>query len=202
MQKKILSLNSEGKLVLKGPDGSVKDIPRPRSAFTYLVIDCSSSMSGNKLAQAKKGAIEFTNDALKKGYSIGLIQFASEAELLCEPKPEISTLRFYVEKLVASGSTNMTAAIQLAMESLNIKNGLRAMVVVTDGIPDDPKAALDASQQAKERGIDIIAIGTDDANKDFLIKLASRTELAVKVSSNQLGQSIASVAKMLPGGCK
>jgi len=53
--------------------------------------------------------------------------------------------------------------------------------------------------RAKERGIEIIAIGTDDADKDFLSRLASRSDLMVKVSRELLGQSIASAAKMLPG---
>jgi hypothetical protein len=45
----------------------------------------------------------------------------------------------------------------------------------------------------------VITIGTDDADKDFLSRLASRAELSVKVSRDQLGQSIASAVKMLPG---
>ena len=41
-------------------------------------------------------------------------------------------------------------------------------------------------------------IGTDDADRDFLGKLASKTELSVKVLSDRLKQGITSMAKMLP----
>ncbi len=199
MSKKILSIGSEGNLVLKDLDGRVVDIQQPCSAFAYLVIDCSGSMSGNKLDQAKKGTIEFAEDAMKKGYSIGLIKFDSSATLLCESQGEIKNLHHYIAELVAGGTTNMAQGIQLAMKSLSFKNSVQAMVVVTDGMPDDPKATLDAVQQAKELGIDVIAIGTDDADKDFLKKLASRDELSIKVSRDRFGQSIASASKMLPG---
>ena len=38
--------------------------------YVYLVIDCSSSMHGNKLAQAKEGALRFAKDALFKALTI------------------------------------------------------------------------------------------------------------------------------------
>ena len=199
MGKKILSLGSEGKLVLKSPDGMVEDIARPRNASAYLLVDCSSSMEGTKLAQAQEGSMEFAKGAVTKGYSVGLIQFASEAKLLQEPTRGISALYPHVEKLMANGSTNMTDGIKMAIERLGTIDGLRAIVVVTDGMPDDPKTTLNTVQQAKERGIDVIAIGTDDADRDFLNKLASRADLAAKVSRDKLGQSIASAAKLLPG---
>ena len=159
-------------------------------------------MVGTKLAEARKGAMEFTKDAITNDYSVGLIQFASEAKLICEPETKISALHPYIEKLLARGSTNMTDGIQLAMDKLGIRKGLNAMVVVTDGDPDNPNSALDVARQAKEKGIDIIAIGTDDADRDFLGKLASRTDLTVMVSRDQLGKGIASAAKMLPGTSK
>ncbi len=200
MTKKILSLGSDGKLVLIGPEGKVEDIPRAPNSFSHLVIDCSGSMEGNKLTQAKKGSIDFARDAIKKGYAIGLIKFDSSARLLCEPVIDINVICHHIEELAAGDTTNMAHGIQVALQSLNPRKGTRAIIVVTDGIPDDAQAALNAAQHAKDRGIDVITIGTDDADKAFLNRLASRSDLAVKVSSDQLGQSIASAAKMLPGG--
>lgn len=198
MSKKILSLGNEGKLVLKSPNGKVEDIKHGTLHYAYLVIDCSTSMEGIKLAEAKKGAMEFAKDALHKGYSLGLIQFASVAKHICETEANITAIRSHIEMLIAGGSTNMTDGIRLAIDKLSIRKGLNAMVIVTDGQPDNPNSALDIASEAKERGIDIIAIGTDDADKVFLNKLASRVDLAVKVSRDQLGQGIASAAKMLP----
>ena len=164
----------------------------------YLLIDCSSSMSEKeKLNQAKNGAIKFTREARTKGYLIGLIQFDSSVTHLCEPQKKISVLHQYLRSMQASGSTNMTDAILLVTQRLVGKKGFRVMVIATDGYPDNQTTTLEAASKAKEERIDIIAIGTDNANQDFLKQIASRSELAVKVSTVHFEQAITSAAKLL-----
>lgn len=201
MQRKILTLGSDGKLVLKLPSGQLAPVSQPQvqPQSAFLLIDCSSSMSGNKLTQAQEGATKFAEDALAKGYHIGLIQFASHARLLCEPQTNASNIASQVGRLVSSGSTNMTEGLTIAVEKLSSDAGSRAIVVVTDGMPDSQESALEVARRAKEMGIDIIAIGTDDADREFLSKLASRGDLAIHVPSGLLAQSMASAAKLLPG---
>jgi len=185
-----LKIRLEGKPI----SAEVKEI-----GLVYLVVDCSTSMGeGDKLDQAKRGILNFAKDALAKGYLTGLIKFESSAMHLCGPQKEISILRSYLENIYFSGSTNMTKAIYLATQRLLKRHGFRVMVIATDGMPDNPMTTLDAAQKAKEDGIDIIAIGTDDADQEFLQKLASRTKLGVKVSREQFEKGITSTAKMLP----
>ena len=50
----------------------------------YFLMDCSYSMEGKTLTIAKKGAIEYASEAIKKKYSIGLIKFASNATHILE----------------------------------------------------------------------------------------------------------------------
>ena len=166
--------------------------------FVYLVLDCSGSMSGQKLEQAKRGALSFARDALTKEYSTGLVQFESTAIHLCEPQRDIEILRRYLQKIEVSGTTNMADAISLTTKKLKDRAGFRVMVIITDGMPDNKERALRAAEQAKSNKIDIITIGTDDADEKFLKKLASKNELNVMVSNNQLEQGIVSTAKMLP----
>jgi len=188
-----IEIRREGRSV----SAEVKEI-----GFVYLVVDCSTSMGeGDKLNQAKRGTLNFVKDALAKDYLTGLIKFNSSATHLCEPTQKISVLDQHIEKMWASGSTNMVEAIQLTDQKLKNKKGTRVMVVVTDGEPNgpgDPTASLEAGKKAKREGIDIITIGTDDADQEFLRKLASRTELGVKVSREQFEKGITSTAKMLP----
>ena len=119
------------------------------TGIVYLVIDCSISMAGGKLIQARQGAIDFAGDALTKGYSVGLIQFATHAYQICDPQREIAQLRSYVEQVDGSGSTNMAAGIDLATQELGQEMASRAIVLVTDGHPDDRASALDAAGRAK-----------------------------------------------------
>jgi Mg-chelatase subunit ChlD len=168
--------------------------------LAYLVIDCSGSMAGEKLASAKRGAAEFAGEARKKGYSVGLIRFSTAATHVCEPQKDVSGLQRYLATLEVDGSTNMAEGITLATNRLKGMSGLRAMIVVTDGMPDSQEAAMKAATQAKQNGVDIITIGTDDADRGFLRKLASRSDLSVMVARSDLSQGIASTAKMLPEG--
>lgn len=204
-KKQLITLGSDGELALKSPDGQIQKLPSPDRqagrAFVYLVIDCSGSMEGNKLEQAKKGSLDFAQTALDRGYEVGLIAFNSRAFHLCPPVIDLTELRVGVNRLQAEDGTDLTPAIEVVIHRLGEKsNALRAMVVVTDGATADPHSALMAADKAKKMGISILTIGTDDTDSDFLSKLASDTDLATKVSSDDLEETISSAAKMLPNG--
>ena len=190
-----------------------------QDGWVYLLVDCSGSMAGDKMEQAKKGAAGFAKDAIAKGYSAGLIEFYGIANHLCEPTKDVAVLQPYIDGLEAKKAskaqaflaafrrgvygTNVSEAIRIAQDRLNELKGLKAIVLVTDGQangPGDPDASLKRGESAKKDGIDIITIGTDDADQDFLKKLASRTELGMKVARDQLQQAIVSSANLLPGG--
>ncbi len=167
----------------------------------YLVVDCSNSMSRkNKMQQARRGALEFTREAQAKGYRVGLISFACAASLcLKATQEELASIRETLAWLKAGhGSTNMAAGIRMAREQLADEQSERVMCIVTDGQPDSDKAALYEAEQAKEAGIEIMTVGTDDADKAFLEQLASRHQLSAKVASHELEQGMVAMAKMLP----
>jgi Mg-chelatase subunit ChlD len=157
-------------------------------------------MAGDKIIQAKDGASGFVKDALLKGYSTGLIRFASFATHILEPLHKEHPIKEGLSKLTAGGSTNMADGIRLATEKLIDWDArdARVICIVTDGEPDDRNATLQFADEAKQRGIDIITIGTNDADQEFLKKIASRTSLAITVDKNLLKSGIISAAKLLP----
>jgi Mg-chelatase subunit ChlD len=175
------------------------------TGHVYLLIDKSASMTGDKISQAKRGALKFAKEALSKGYYTGLIQFDSSSKLLCEPFKDISAIEKAISRIETGDNTHMGKAINLANNLLKGKFGMRVMVIITDGMPNgegDPVDSLRAGDEAKKAGIDIIVIGTDDADQAFLKRLASRSELGVKVDSKKLEQTITDSARMLPVGDK
>jgi Mg-chelatase subunit ChlD len=170
-------------------------------AFAFVLIDCSRSMGGKKLEQARKGALNFARDAMSKGYLTGLIQFNNQAKLLCEPQQDFSALEKGLKSLTTGGTTRIAEAISLAHSALSRKAGSRTIVLVTDGKPngpDDPQASLNAAEASRNAGINIIAIGTDDADQAFLSQVASKKEQGIKVSISDLGKAITSSAYLLP----
>ncbi len=198
MVKKLIALGDDGRIVLKLPGGKVEQFPQPRPAVAFLLVDCSSSMEGSKIQQAKEGALGFAESAIRKRYSVGLISFANSAELLATPQKEQVSFASHLRKLEASGGTNMTDAIELATNHLRALDGTRAMVIVTDGEPNSRETCLAAADQAKAAGIDIITIGTDDADIAFLSQLSTRTDLAIVVAAHQLKSGIATAVNLLP----
>ena len=172
------------------------------TGYIYLLVDRSASMrKGDKIKQAQKGAIKFAKNALGQGYYTGLIQFDTSPTVVCEPGKDLKVLEKAVATMKASRSTHMAKAIKLAHTLLAGQPGMRVIVIVTDGLPNgegDPQASLMAAETARKAGIFIIAIGTDDANSDFLKRLASRFDLGMKIERNQLASAISDSSRMLP----
>ena len=165
-----------------------------------LVIDCSNSMSRkDKMQQARRGALHFAREALSKGYLIGLIGFASDAMQLRGPKENLDEIRQVLAGMKAGkGSTNMAVAIRLARGQLSHARGERVMCIVTDGQPDSDREALAEAEEAKGFGMGIITLGTDDADKAFLERLASCCTLSAKVASHELERGMLNMARLLP----
>jgi Mg-chelatase subunit ChlD len=163
----------------------------------YILLDCSGSMKRAKLDQAKTGIINFTRDAFKKGYRVGFIKFSDQAEHLSEPTNDISVLHNVMHDLRGSGATNLMDAIKTAHLKLKGHTSTKVMVIATDGMPDNIKSSLEAADNAKADGIEIITIGTDDADKGFLKNLASRTELSSKVTSDKFSDAISAASLLL-----
>ena len=204
-KRQLITLGEDGELAFKMPDGSTQTLAKwdtqAGQSFVYLVIDCSGSMTGGKIAQAKKGAVDFAKTAFSDGYEVGLISFSDNTSHLSPPVNKIEKLATGIDNLQIQGGTNMAPAIEEVISRFRQKtDALLAMVIITDGITINPESALKAADDAKRLGISILTIGTDDADFVFLSKLASQTELARQVSSAQLEKAISDSAHMLPRG--
>jgi Mg-chelatase subunit ChlD len=176
-----------------------RDIPHSR---VYLLLDISGSMDEAKLAQARRGGTRFAADAITRGYRVGVIQFSSWASLKVEPTENRRAIEKALTDIGLQATTNMASAIKLATEHLGSGDGDRAMVLVTDGFPDSESKALAAAERAKRKGITIITIGTDDADRNFLARIASAKELSRKVKRQDLHVAIADSARLLPAKTK
>lgn len=171
---------------------------RSGMGIAYVLLDCSSSMAdGNKLQQARVGAIEFADAAIHNNYEVGLISFSSQAGYLAEPTSDLSVLRTAVGRLSAMGSTNMAAALRLAAEHLDDTRPARAVILATDGMPDSRPETEAAANALKARGVEIITVMTEDADIDFLARLATRSDLVTVAKPHELRSALRSAASKL-----
>jgi Mg-chelatase subunit ChlD len=196
--RKLLTLNKEGKLSLRAADGGETEIrTSPRNVL--LLVDTSGSMAGAKIEQARNGAIDFARSAITRSYAIALAIFADRAAIVCDPTADGDRFAKKIARVnvgLVGGTTDLAAGLTLAGKFRE----LAAVVVVTDGQSNDNDAALGVAATLKNRGVDIICIGTDDADKDFLKRLATRSDLATHVASKNLRAAITDATRFLPQG--
>lgn len=201
--KQLITLGKDGGLSFRMPDGSLQTLAdwdaQHGEFYVYLVIDCSGSMSGNKIEKARRGGKDFAKSALADGYSVGVISFSDSTSHLLAPLASMTEIATGIDYLCIQGGTNMAPAIEEVMTRFKDKQkSTLAMVIVTDGLTINPELALQAAEKAKKMGISILTIGTDDADSTFLSRLASHSELSKHVSSGLLEEAISDTAKMLP----
>ncbi len=161
-----------------------------------LLIDGSDSMTDSKKRLATEGAFEFSCGAVKKNYSVGAIGFSTDAQLICKPTTDLEHLRKACACYPVSGMTFIGAGL-VAARKLNLKSG-DVVVVVTDGQCGKPSETLSIAASLKAEGIEILAIGTDDADQSFLQRLASRPDLGLKVALGQFKSAITNASRLLP----
>lgn len=192
----LLRLDGEDRLCLKGTGANDELVETPVLRNALLLIDASGSMAGNKISQAKQGAVDFARSANARGFATGLAVFGDRAAMVCDPTFDSKTFQPKIARVgvgIVGSSTNLAAGLELANKFVH----LNSVVIVTDGQPDSQAAALRAADVLKARGIDILCIGTDDADKSFLAKLATRADLAMHVDPQNLSKSIEQSSQLL-----
>ena len=196
--RKLLTLNKEGKLSLRAADGVETELrTSPRNVL--LLIDTSGSMAGAKIEHARNGAIDFAHSAMMKSCAAALAIFADRAAMVCDPTSDAARFAKKIARVdvgLVGGTTDLAAGLTLAAKFRE----LAAVVIVTDGQSNDNNAALRVATTLKSRSIDIICIGTDDADREFLEQLATRSDLASHVSSKNLRAAITDASRFLPQG--
>src|SRR5215472_3499214 len=196
--RKLLTLNKDGKLSLRAADGTETAVrSSPRNVL--LLIDTSGSMAGAKIEQARSGATDFAHSAIARSYAVALAVFADRAAMVCDPTADADRFAKKVSLVgvgLVGGTTDLAAGLMLAGKFRE----LAAVVIVTDGQSNDNAAALRVASTLKDRSIEIICIGTDDADKGFLKRLATRSDLATHVQSKYLRSAITDASRFLPKG--
>ncbi len=158
------------------------DAPQPARNFK-LVIDCSGSMGGDSIAQAKQALLEILR-GLRPQDEFNIVAFGSTHQKLFAGQVEatsqnVRTAMAYTRQLRANfGGTEMESALVAAMESSSDKHPSGNILLITDGeIWSELKVI--AKAKALNHRIFAVAIGTSPA-ENVLRTLSRETEGALE----------------------
>jgi len=102
-----------------------------------FVLDCSGSMAGEKMTQARN-ALRFCLQRLGPDDRFGVVDFSSNARLfapqLRQGRQSVQDALGYVERLEASGGTNINEALLAGLDLLRGSDHA-TIIFLTDGLP-------------------------------------------------------------------
>jgi Ca-activated chloride channel family protein len=145
-----------------------------------FVLDVSGSMAGEKIQQAK-AALRYCLQRIGNRDRFGLVTFSSEARKFRETLAGIEAREealYYVDRLEATGGTNINEALLAAVELLrNGQNDHSMIVFLTDGLPStgvqDEGEIRRNVKNANRNGIRVFSFGVGfDVNTRLLDGLA------------------------------
>lgn len=172
----------------------------PEPVRVYLLMDVSASMTGFPLIEAQTAAREFLDRCDFTNMEIGLISFSTNVTLQAEATDNARKVQAAIGRLEPDGSTNLTEALELARKKLWAADRTRYIVILTDGYPDAPESAVEQASAARGDGVEIVAIGMGDADRDYLRRLASTEEGSIFAHAGELVKAFSHIARVITGG--
>jgi molecular chaperone DnaK len=172
----------------------------PELIRIFLLMDVSASMTGPPLVEAQTAAREFLSKCDFTTTEVGLISFSTLVALQASATSNVRRLHAAIHRLEAMGSTNLTDAVEMARGQLVAEDRRRYIVILTDGYPDGPESAVEQALAARKQGIEIVAIGMGEADRDYLCRLASSEQASIFARSGELVQTFGHIARVIAEG--
>lgn len=146
-----------------------------------LILDCSTSMQGERLDTVKLTAIELTRQ-IRPVDTLSIVTFSDKAEVLLPAgdHPTKEKLETLIQMIHTNGATEIFKGLEAGYFQVrrNLrKNQFNHLLLLTDGHTyGDELACLQIADQAMAEGVVISALGIgDEWNDTFLDKLTSST---------------------------
>ena len=170
-------------LLLAGAPARPEKAPSIKRELT-LVIDHSGSMSGSKLKQARKAALQVLS-GLDPGETFNLLSYNATVDAFSSGPVEktdesMKKAQAWLKGIRARGGTNIHDALLEALRRKPAKGSLPIVLFLTDGLPTigqtSERAICDLATQGNpaKRRIFTFGVGVD-VNTALLAKIASET---------------------------
>jgi Ca-activated chloride channel family protein len=161
--------------------------PSPPMAIC-LLIDCSRSMKGSKLAEAKRAAVNFVQRQDLARHRLSLVSFEGSPHRMSDLSQSATDLTMAADRIADGGSTRMDLGLVEAADTLRGASEQQIILLFTDGMPDNQTDTLSAATNVKAAGIKVVAVATDDADVGYLASVTGDKALVFYTSSGQYEQ--------------
>jgi Ca-activated chloride channel family protein len=164
-----------------------------------LVLDCSTSMKGARLQQAKIAA-HYIVDHMAPDDILSLVLFSDRAELILPGRRGIDkrAARAAINGIRSGGSTELLQGLSMGLGEVQQwhSDGVQShLILLTDGQTyGDDQACLDAAKLAGERNISLTLMGVGSDWNDLLLDEMAR--LGQGASASVYIDSTAKIAKV------
>ncbi|MBT3219379.1 MAG: Hsp70 family protein [Proteobacteria bacterium] len=154
---------------------TLEDLSQNRAPMQIaLIMDCSGSMYGANIRNARTAASAFIEKTLAvPNRQIALVAFPGGVK--SNPTAKIDDITKALAGLTPIGSTPMSEGLADARALVRPRAGVqRVFLVMTDGHPDDPEGTVAEVRKLRTSGARIITIGVGaEVDQNFLASLAS-----------------------------
>ena len=196
-------VNEDLSWLYEAPKDEEVEIEIKPDLSVLIAVDLSGSMDGTPLKEAQAAATEFINKMDLSHTSIGLIGFANKAELIVPLIDDYDQLQHSVSSYTDVynnghlGYGTNSEPFTVAKDVLKDRDGLKFIIVLTDGYWGNQHYAISEAKWCHEQDIDVIAIGFGQADERFLEKIASTSENALFTDVSKLVSSFSKIAQEL-----
>lgn len=151
-----------------------------------LVIDRSGSMTGDRIAAAKKGA-HVALERLSSDDIVSLVSYNHNVDLLAPAAPvgrSRDKLERAIDKLEADGTTALYAGVKEGGEQVKefrSDTKVNRVILLSDGLanvgPSSPREVAELGRELASKGISVTTIGLGlEYNEDLMQRLAAASD--------------------------
>jgi Mg-chelatase subunit ChlD len=140
--------------------------PEHKRADVALVIDTSSSMTGQKLEDAKSAAVLFVGlmDLAPGRDQVAVVRYDREADVVCELSHAQAVIEAAIRGLAVRNWTHIDKGLRAALGELqsprHLERNMSVMILLTDGVQTGtPGEELRAAAEVRGAGVRLYAIG-------------------------------------------
>jgi Ca-activated chloride channel family protein len=130
-----------------------------------LVADTSGSMAGDGIDRSRAASAALL-ERMTPGDTLSVVAFGSRADVLVPStvitKENVAAIRAKIETMTAQGTTDMASGLSAGLAQVQQRfnpKGINRIVLLGDGVPNDPAPLLPLARNAGQLGVSITTLG-------------------------------------------